>query len=245
MAIAVINIAAHAADISYRTGNVAGVDIGIIIYTGTITVGDFKKLIDVYDAIPNKGVYLRFVVSTKGGSVSEAMKIGRWLRNSDIEFVILPNTECTSACIYMLAGARKRYVAGDIGIHRPYHATSGGSAPGRDLKETYNKSKEYFEEMNTSPSLVEDMFSTEPEDVKYLTISEAKKYRIFENDYIENEESDLRAAKSLGISRKDYMYFNKIATRKCESDDKILTREVMTCYNNEMNRLINSLKKHQ
>lgn len=89
--------------------------------------------------------------------------------------------------------------------------------------------------MNVSPLLVEDMFSIEPENVKYLTPNEAKRYRIYNEDYAEKEHNDLRMAKMLGISRQQWMIYSKTANERCDHLRLGVNGEAATCFYDEIN----------
>lgn len=232
----------YGAEISYAEGITDGINVGVITFVGEIKKGDFDKVIEKYYYITDKNIYLRFVVSTKGGSLWEAMKIGKWLRTTNIEVFVPPGHECSSACIYILAGAKKRYVIGDIGIHRPYHVQDDNGKAGIKLKDAYKASKEFFDEMNVSPLLVEDMFSIEPENIKYLTPNEAKRYRIYDDDYVQKENFDLSMADMLGISRQKWMIYSKTARERCDNLRLGIHGEAARCFMNEIDRQLKSSK---
>jgi hypothetical protein len=55
-----------------------------------------------------------------GGDVETALDMG-WILRGDKAFVgVRDNAKCFSSCVFVLAGAKSRYVTGAVGIHRPY-----------------------------------------------------------------------------------------------------------------------------
>ncbi|MEA3639567.1 MAG: hypothetical protein VBE63_06450 [Lamprobacter sp.] len=67
------------------------------------------------------------VINSPGGSLYEARRLGRWLRENGLPVGV--NELCTSACVDVLAGGVERYVTADVrlGIHQskvPAHLSS-------------------------------------------------------------------------------------------------------------------------
>ena len=61
-----------------------------------------------------------FHLDSEGGDVASAIAIGRELRQ--IAAVVVVDSKCLSACVFLIAGGVKRIIPSDtkVGIHRPY-----------------------------------------------------------------------------------------------------------------------------
>jgi hypothetical protein len=127
-----------AADIKNEDGS----GLGKVVLEGTIVSGDYDKLLSFVDANEARSIYL----ASPGGSVTEAIKIGRLVRALKLETIVpvqvggdlrekltewhkltnpKANYMCASACFFVfVAGVKRRDhdLLGDpiLGIHRPY-----------------------------------------------------------------------------------------------------------------------------
>lgn len=94
-----------------------------VIVTGTIGTGDadaFKSF--VRENAVEGGLV---VISSPGGSVVEAMHIGRFIRRNDMQTMVPKDGECFSACFLAFVGGVSRSVnpSGHIGSHQFYWAS--------------------------------------------------------------------------------------------------------------------------
>lgn len=209
-------ISAHAANVQCldTRGTVA------IRFIGAIEINDYQKVVSCWEArtSPVKGhdfvmTYpAQLVISSKGGLVSEAMKVGRFVRSKKI-WVTVPADwgECFSSCVYILAAGVVKHPWGDVGIHRPYFVAPPSQSYDISLKMMLSQSKEYFLEMNVSGSLADDMFSTPPSEIKMLGDMLLSKYRLSQTDMAYEEENAMRNARAYGLSRQEYERRQKIS----------------------------------
>ncbi len=106
-----------------RFGEDGSVDKTWLLVDGEIDDGFANKVIARLRG--EKAVGL--VINSPGGSLYEARRLGRWLRENGLPVGV--NELCTSACIDVLAGGIERYVTTDarLGIHQsrvPAHLSS-------------------------------------------------------------------------------------------------------------------------
>lgn len=224
-------------------------DIAEFYLDGQIIAGDYEKLVSCWNKVSqpneetqrlldrlNKEQPGRFVfppidfgylvVSSEGGDVNEAMRIGRFVRQKKMWVAVRPsdiNGICLSSCIYILAAGVGKLPLGMIGIHRPYFPSRPNLEISEAIKSVLNESVEYFIEMNIPPSLAEDMFSIPPEEIKVLDDALLRKYRLDQSDMAYSEENDLRMAEYYGITRQEYMRRKRLADtyyKECISDLK-------------------------
>lgn len=172
-------------------------DSRLVVLKGEITEGDHRNITSC------KGPFT-LAISSEGGLVSEAMKIGRYVRDKKMIVMIPDNGKCLSSCVYILAAGVSKNPDGTVGIHRPYFISPPNHSYDAALKNVLSKSKEYFREMNIPESLAEDMFSIPPSEVKELDKSLLKKYRLNQDDMAWAEENSMREAARNGISRQEY-----------------------------------------
>lgn len=148
---------------------------------------------------------IKFVISSQGGLVSEAMKIGRYVRSKKIWVAVQESGECFSSCVYILASGVVKWPVGKVGIHRPYFLAAPDQPYDAALKATLRESKAFFQEMNVPEFLADDMFSIPPDDMKLLGDSLLTRYRLNQNDMAYDEDNTMRNAAIYGLSRQEYM----------------------------------------
>lgn len=94
---------------------------------GRIDAGDAEKFISTvekwkstFKAAADTNIRLGFIqLSSPGGDIYEAMKIGEWLRKNKVQVVNPMDSPCYSACILMLAGGVMR-IGSNVGLHAFY-----------------------------------------------------------------------------------------------------------------------------
>lgn len=172
---------ANAAEVVYW-GNCPGLNVvecgpgGIysqhrINVIGPIEEGDLEKI-----EIALASARLRpsnISISSPGGSVIEAMKIGRFLRDSMIGVVVPGKAECVSACFLIVVGATKRYVRAPVGIHRAYFsgkefASLSPVEADRHYRALDRFVRDYLEEMYVPEEVVAQMMATKSTTETYL-----------------------------------------------------------------------------
>ncbi len=160
---------------------------------GRIEKGDFSKLLVCLQDFIKKGMPVPtsqgghtfkevgwVCFNSQGGDVNEAIKIGRFLRESLAEVVV--NEQCSSACFLAIVGAIKVYAGepfGKVGIHRVfYDAATLKQTNINDYESLYNELKkgarQYCYDMDVPTPIVEKMFSVPSEDIYILTNREIK-----------------------------------------------------------------------
>jgi hypothetical protein len=205
--------------------------IVLIQFFGDIEVGDAKLVESKVQAIltsnmVSRSYQLRFQVISHGGSVTEAMKLGRYLRREKAN--VMPVGYCESSCVLLLAGGIHRTVlpmtipTGErlkptISVHRPYfeERPSSGDA-GLLIKNTLTSVKKYLDEMNIPPGLADLMYSIPPEKKRILTQSELSYYRLNQSDFVYQESLDVEIMEYLGVTRSEYIRFTNELNATCE-----------------------------
>jgi len=189
---------------------------------GLITQSDLKELTRVVDRLSRTKATPFFYLNSKGGDVEVAIAIGRQLRRFGATALTWDSSECFSSCVFILAGAVRRILAGKIGIHRPYSSRTDKrdyQAIQLDQRRLAKLAKDYLEEVNVSPSLYDAMVRVAPEKIKLLSKSELESYGLLEVDPVEQELEDAAEARKYGLSKVEFM-------RKKSQVDVICAREL-------------------
>jgi hypothetical protein len=120
---------------------------------------------------------------SNGGSVLEAMEIGRIIRANGIWVLTnAPGQTCASACVLLFApSVYKLPGEGSIGIHRPtFPSQVFAGLPQREALRRYRELAEqvrqYLAEMDVHPMLFEDMMAIGSDDVKWLSLDRLVSY---------------------------------------------------------------------
>jgi hypothetical protein len=146
--------------------------------TEDIAPGDYEVLLKGIIANPGKHVRKVLILDNIGGSVQEAIRMGRLLRETGFDSLVPAGAVCQGACVYLLAAGRAKTVRGHVGVHRPYYP-EGDSAQARVIsKGSTHSSLAYFREMNIPSSLVETMQATAPSNMRVLSAQELSRYRL-------------------------------------------------------------------
>lgn len=224
---AITCLTTQAADVMY-TGTKEG--MSFVFFSGPIEAGDLQKIVkelgkvqpgkNKYDPRLDAEVHAFLMVSSKGGSVDEAMRIGDYIEEHGIGVMIPQGIgECMSSCVLILAGGDTKTVNGRIGIHRPYltDLSIGGDAGAKSLSRYIEKIRAYLDEKGIAPSLVDDMFSVPPEEIKYLSKDDVSRYRLNQTNYLKQEKADIEMAKNLGLTRQQYMQKKIRMDKECSN----------------------------
>jgi hypothetical protein len=132
---------------------------------GVIQPGDYQKVVRLLGDDRAEGFLLngRVVdVESPGGSVDEAMKLGRLFR--DLYAKINVYRQCSSACFFLYVGAVDRFPLGQIGLHNPYldaRSANQLSIPTleAELRRAEIATRDFLKEFAVPSYLVERMFS--------------------------------------------------------------------------------------
>lgn len=188
----------------------------LILFSGPIIPGDAQRIATAFQKTSSKSTPL-LMIDSPGGNVREAMKIGDYLEQNEIGVVIPPIMSCLSSCVLALAGGDSKSPRGRIGIHRPFVTDLDlpENAAATALTRIQTDIRLYLEKKGVAPALIDDMFSVEPHRMQILTNREISSYRLDQTNYLKQEERDIRIAKSLGLTRQQYVAKQAEINEKC------------------------------
>lgn len=151
---------------------------------------------------------LFFYLNSEGGDIEAAIGIGRQLRRIGATTLMWEGAQCVSACVFVLAGATRRILAGRIGIHRPYSVRTDQrryDAIQQDQRRLAKLAKDYLEDVNVSPSLYDAMVRIPPEKMRLLSRADLDLYGITDVDMVEQELEDASEARKYGLPKTEYL----------------------------------------
>lgn len=197
---------------------------------GEIKSGDLIKLKAVFESPTRPRVFapvnppleiFELQLNSRGGSLEEAMEIGRWVRKNKIHTRMPSNSECFSSCVYIFAAGVSKisftFWAQKVGIHRPYLTQMPKEGVQVSMRKAIADSKAYFAEMNIPEQLADAMFSIPPDKVEILTDDKLAFYRLTGDDIVFAEEMQLKGAALYGMTRQQYMQNTKLTEEEVEA----------------------------
>lgn len=143
-----------------------------------IAPGDYEALLKGLRQNPGKFAKKIVVLDSIGGSVQEAIRMGRLLRETGFDALVPSNSVCQGTCVYLLAAGRDKSVRGYVGLHRPYYPGGDSALSAQAGSAARYSPSGYLREMNIPASLADDMSRIEPSRMRVLTPQELARYRL-------------------------------------------------------------------
>jgi hypothetical protein len=143
-----------------------------------IAPGDYEALLQGINANPGNYATKIVMLDSIGGSVAEAIRMGRLLRETGFDALVPSTGVCQGSCVYLLAAGRNKTVRGHVGIHRPYYSGSDSVHSASSAGATRSSQAAYFKEMQIPLELLEAINRTEPRRMRVLSADELKRYHL-------------------------------------------------------------------
>ncbi|WXL27453.1 hypothetical protein WG219_08365 [Ectopseudomonas mendocina] len=143
-----------------------------------IVPGDYEALLRGIRQHPGKYQKKIAMLDSIGGNVTEAMKLGRLLRETGFETLVPSTGVCQGSCVYVLVAGVKKSVRGHVGLHKPYYAGSDSIHSVSRSNDPRYSATTYFREMGMPMGLLELMLSTQPNRMRVLTRDELVRYKL-------------------------------------------------------------------
>ena len=150
-----------------------------IIASGEIA---FTDSLAPFEALARQG-RARFVTfESPGGSPYKAMELGRLIRRYGLPTVQLRSSECASACsLAFMGGATRAAEPGSIGVHRSSFSDTSSLPVDDAVSSVQQLTAEiiaYMNEMGVDPSMLQLALQYGSNDIRYLSSSEMRQYRM-------------------------------------------------------------------
>ncbi|OWU84498.1 hypothetical protein ATO6_12490 [Oceanicola sp. 22II-s10i] len=162
-----------------------------ITLTGRIAEGDAdriaKQVRDHLAAAPSSAGRPRIILNSPGGSVGDALTLGRAIRDTGLATALRPTDICLSACPYIFAGGTER-IAEDgarIGVHQHYFGENTllpAFTAVSDIQRGQGAVMHYLSDMGVDPMLMSHGLVTPPDEIYLLTPEEMSRYDLTTGD---------------------------------------------------------------
>jgi hypothetical protein len=149
--------------------------------TGQIAQGDAERFKDYLDANPATPAMIR--LNSPGGSVQDALEIGRHLRAAEVATVMGAGDICLSACPYILASGLSRNIHNDaqVGVHQHYFGTNS-ALPAflavEDIQRGQGEVMAYLNDMGVDPLIMRHALVTPPDEIYVLLPEQLTDYKM-------------------------------------------------------------------
>lgn len=147
--------------------------------SGQIAEGDADRFLQWLDQ--TRPVADQVSLDSSGGSVSDALAIGRAIRGAGYDTIVESGAVCLSACPYLLAGGVERRSADGavIGVHQHYFGENTilpAFMAIRDLQRAQASVLDYLSEMGIDLRLMSLALRTPPEEINVLTSDQLSQF---------------------------------------------------------------------
>lgn len=167
-------------DLPSRLTLVPGSD-GDVALRGTIAPGDAPRIVEALRRDAPRSLSL----NSPGGSVPDALAIGRAIREAGIATSVAEDAVCLSACPYLLAGGVERSAAAGalVGVHQHFFGQSTvlpAFLAVEDVQRGQGEVMEYLQSMGVDPMIMRHALATPPDEIYLLVPEERSRYRLVE-----------------------------------------------------------------
>lgn len=178
-------------------------------FSGEITRAGVHTLRDVLSTMLKAAKRPPLVVlniASPGGDVATALSFAGFLRQGRFHdvFVNVTRKGCSSACVFILAGAFHRSVNGPVGVHRPYLSEETVREMGyEDLQQTYDALlptiRTFFRTVNVRESLADEMWQIPSHRMRFLSDAELESFGLSADDLVLTEKRNAEARAECGV----------------------------------------------
>lgn len=125
------------------------------------------------------------ILNSPGGSVQDALLLGRYLRDADLTTALRSGDICYSACPYLLAAGTDRIVPEDasVGVHQHYFGESTllpAFVAVEDIQRGQGEVMRYLDTMGIDPLVMQHALVTPPDEIYVLLPEELERYRFIQ-----------------------------------------------------------------
>ena len=151
---------------------------------GQIAPGDAQRFTDYIEAQRAEGSRpITLQIDSSGGSVADALAIGRQVRALAMTTSVGEAAVCLSACPYILAGGTQRSAdsAAVVGVHQHYFGENTllpAFLAVEDVQRGQGAVIEYLDEMGVDAMLMAPALKTPPDEIFVLDAEDLRRYRL-------------------------------------------------------------------
>lgn len=150
----------------------------VMTVTGTIETGDAERFTEFLERLDTPEV---IYLNSLGGSVIDALSIGRKIRDMETETAMSDADVCLSACPYILASGTLRDIPDGawVGVHQHFfgqNAALPAFLAVEDIQRGQGEVMAYLDDMGINPLVMQHALVTPPDEIYILTQDELQAY---------------------------------------------------------------------
>jgi hypothetical protein len=154
-----------------------------ILLEGEIAVGDGARILNQIEQLAEPP--LRVLLNSPGGSVQDALELGRGLRLKGMNTELRAADICYSACPYVLASGVTRTVPDTafVGVHQHYFGESTilpAFVAVEDIQRGQGLVMRYLDQMGIDPLVMQHALVTPPNEIYVLLPEELVRYEFIQ-----------------------------------------------------------------
>ena len=151
-----------------------------VLLEGEIAGGDATRILKQINEL--REAPTRAILNSPGGSVQDALELGRALRLAGMETEMREGDICYSACPYLLAAGVTRTVPEEaiVGVHQHYFGESTllpAFAAVEDIQRGQGQVMRYLDQMGIDPLVMQHALVTPPDEIYVLLPEELQRYK--------------------------------------------------------------------
>lgn len=148
---------------------------------GTIEAGDAERIVRQLSELTPAPEQL--YLNSPGGSVRDALELGRHLRREGFNTALRDGDICYSACPYLLAAGETRTVpdSASVGVHQHYFGKSTllpAFVAVEDIQRGQGEVMRYLADMGIDPLVMQHALVTPPDEIYVLLPEELRRYGV-------------------------------------------------------------------
>jgi len=154
----------------------------VLRMVGTVAPGDAARLEgDLTARLDGDDPPAAILLHSPGGSVTDALDLGRLLRGLQASVAVVAGDVCLSACPYILAGGADRAVDpdGSVGVHQHYfgeNSVQPAFMAVEDIQRGQGMVMAYLDEMGIDPRIMQKALVTPPDEIYILLPEEMERF---------------------------------------------------------------------
>ncbi len=154
-----------------------------VLLEGEIADGDAPRILKQIEEL--RDAPTRAILNSPGGSVRDALELGRALRLAGMETEMREGDICYSACPYLLAAGVTRTVPDEafVGVHQHYfgkNALLPAFVAVEDIQRGQGEVMRYLDQMGIDTLVMQHALATPPDEIYVLLPEELVEYKFIE-----------------------------------------------------------------
>ncbi len=155
-----------------------------VLVEGKIEDGDAMRIIKQIEQLPEPPS--RMIINSPGGSVHDALELGRAVRLAGLDTELREGDICYSACPYLLAAGVTRKIPEQafVGVHQHYFGESTilpAFTAVEDIQRGQGQVMRYLDQMGINPLVMQHALVTPPDQIYVLLPEELERYGFIED----------------------------------------------------------------